>query len=211
MIDASANVTAPEGRGRLSPIGIALHHSVTTMDADATEAQELAHIEAIDRHHVSIGYGGFGYHSAVFPSGRAYICGQLTGMRAHVARRNHELIGIVAIGNFVGGLPLQPQMEGIVEAIKDTRSWFPDRSLPVKGHNDWALPGEGTACAGLLNGVDFDALLQIAAPEPVIAASELDQLKTVIDLGHFITQGWVLRDLAAWQKRIVQDWARRVS
>ena len=138
----------------MGPIhGIAIHHSVTTGNAAWGEAEELGHIQTIDRYHVQIEYGGFGYHLAAFPSGRSYLCGDLAGQRAHVASRNHELIGIVAIGNFVGGLPAPPQMNAIMDCITYTRQVVGVH--PVKGHNEWALPGQGTACAGALNGYQW--------------------------------------------------------
>lgn len=165
--NAQAQVTAPDGRGPLVPVGIAVHHSVTKADEHWLEAQERIHIQTIDQYHASppplgAGFGLFGYHMAVFPSGRVYLCGELDGMRAHVAKRNHELIGIVAIGNFVGGPPLAPQLEGIIEAIRYVREQV--GPLPIKGHNDWALPGEGTACAGALNNVDWEPLLRMSPP-----------------------------------------------
>lgn len=152
ILDARNEVSNPGGNvGSHNPLGLAIHHTVTRMGMEATEVQERAHIRAIDTYHVSIGYGGFGYHDAVFPSGRVYHCGD--GRRAHVGKRNHELVGIAVVGDFSFSLPGEKQMEGVLEVI----SMYPG-NWPVKGHNNWALPGEGTACAGQLNEVDFRGL-----------------------------------------------------
>lgn len=158
MIDARSYVTAPVGRKPVGQvIGYAVHHSVTTMAPSATETQELAHIKTIDAYHVSIGYGGFGYHMAAFPSGRAYLAGDLTGQRAHVKDRNHELIGIVAIGDFSNALPGIPQLHAIRDCLEFAAAGYGE--LPVKGHNDWALPGQGTVCAGQLNRYPWGPIL----------------------------------------------------
>lgn len=156
-IRSSTYISHPEGFRPLGVIiGTAIHHSVTFMHTEATESQELNHIRAIDNYHLSLGYGGFGYHAAAFPSGRAYLCGD--GQRAHVEGRNHQLYGIVAIGNFVDALPTPAQLDAIRSLIV-----YPE--LPVKGHNEWALPGKGTACAGQLNGFDW----REGQPDPTLA------------------------------------------
>lgn len=41
---------------------------------------------------------------------------------------------------------------------------------------------------------------------PVPAPSELDQLRTAANLGHFVTHGWNKQDLAPWQKRVIEHW-----
>lgn len=172
ILNAQASVTNPDGRGLLAPVGVAVHHSVTDIGAGASEEQERRHIEAIDRYHVQVGYGGFAYHLAVFPSGRVYLTGELDGMRAHVEKRNHELIGIVAIGTFTTDLPKQPQLEAIIEGIRYVREQT-GKTLLVKGHNSWVLQGlAGTICAGVLNNVDWEALLRMS-PAVVTHSQEL--------------------------------------
>jgi hypothetical protein len=171
-IDARNVVTAPEGRFRLARqrlIGIALHHSVSGdyLPQGASQAQERAHIRAIDRYHVEQGYGGFGYHLAAFASGRLYQLGDLDAARAHVAGCNHELLGIVAIGTFTTVLPGKPQMEALADGIRLLRA-SAGAHLPAKGHSAWALPGQGTACPGLLADTDWSA-----AAMPLCAAGAM--------------------------------------
>ena len=161
IIDARNEVTNPAGNRPQDPgnvIGVAIHHSVSgdRISPNSSPTEELAHIRAIDAYHVDQNFGGFGYHTAVFASGRAYRCGD--GQRAHVAKRNHQLRGIVAIGTFTDRLPSPAQMAGILEAIRWHRADL-GRDVEVAGHGAWALPGQGTGCPGELNHVNWEQLL----------------------------------------------------
>lgn len=167
-IDVRSRMTAPEGRFKISPAdltGIAMHHSVSgdNLGAAAGEGDERAHLTAIDRYHVQQQFGGIGYHLAVFPSGRIYQLGDLDGARAHVAGRNHELLGIVAIGTFTETRPALRQLAALQHAVRHCRA-YAGRELPVRGHGEWSLPGQGTICPGLLRDIDWDGAEQPAAP-----------------------------------------------
>lgn len=198
MIDARGIVTNPAGFGRVRDvIGYVVHHSVTTMHTNASEADERLHIKTINDYHFRLGYGGFSYHAAAFPSGRVYQCGDLDSQRAHVKGRNHELIGVVAVGTFTDRLPAQPQLDAIQEALRAFTGTF--GALPVRGHNQWALPGEGTACPGQLAGAGWDLS---PAPPPL---SELDFLRALTSAGQFVRLGWNVRDLAEIDKRCLRD------
>ena len=159
ILDIRTQMTNPAGRFQtVKPalIGIAVHHSVSGdyLMPDATEAEELLHLKTIDRYHVDQEFG-IGYHMAAAASGRLYQLGDLNGARAHVAGRNHELLGLVAIGTFTERLPAERQMDAMFEAVRRLRD-FAGRQLPVQGHAAWALPGQGTACPGLLAKVDWE-------------------------------------------------------
>lgn len=172
IIDARNLVTNPDGNKPQDPlavIGIGVHHTGGEEPATLlSEAQEREVIKAIDRDHVAKGFGGFGYHGITFVSGRSYYCGD--GQRAHVAKRNHELRGWVLHGNFVATLPGQAQMDGLREALLAERKKFAYVAvLPIKGHKEWALPGEGTECPGLLVPRDWEAFLYPAPPRKFIA------------------------------------------
>lgn len=145
MLDATPQVTNPEGHSPLVPIGIAVHHTASASLPFATIEDERRVIKAIDSMHADNGWGGFGYHVIVFATGRTYHCGRYDMSRAHVAKRNHELIGVVIHGDFTRehGTPLM--FEGLRHALETID---PDGNLPVKGHRDWALPGQGTECPG---------------------------------------------------------------
>jgi len=129
-------------------------------------ADEMAALKAIEDYHIPL-YGFFAYHLAVPPSGRVYQVGNLDSWRAHVAKRNHELVGVVAIGTFTDSLPGDKQMEGIREAINFIKDWI-NRDLEVKGHNDWAVAGWASGCAGKLNvenGFNWEAFLNESTGE----------------------------------------------
>ena len=144
---------ADGGRGWcdiLAPVAIAIHHSAARFfpRAAPTPADEIAHLRMIDVYHVSLGYGAFGYHVAVFPSTRAYWCGTLTRCRAHVKDRNHELIGVVAIGDYT----LAPPSPSHIAATAHAVSWIRDnvgRMLPTAPHKQLAIAASPTACPGV--------------------------------------------------------------
>jgi hypothetical protein len=160
IIDATGLVTNPLGRtdknGRLLPvvptIGWAIHHTVGN-SAVLTEIEEFESIRAIDRQHVQQGYGGFAYNYIVFQSGRAYHSGE--GQRAHVALRNHELRGIAMSGTFTDVQPTDAALNGLREVLRH------EGAAPhlIKGHREWALPGEGTACPGVIVPRDWFAFM----------------------------------------------------
>jgi hypothetical protein len=131
-------------------IGIAIHHSVSGgsffMSNAPTQGDELSHLEMIDRYHASKGWGGFGYHQAVFLSGRYYLCGNLNGARAHVASRNNQLVGLVLIGTFTTVLPPASQLAAAAAGVAYIRRTYPGR--PIGPHRNWALLSEPTSCPG---------------------------------------------------------------
>jgi hypothetical protein len=164
IIDGTNLVTNPAGNRPQNPslvIGIAIHHTVGN-NAVQSESAERNTIRIIDQQHFNQGFGGFGYHGIVFPSGRVYHCGE--GQRAHVAGRNHQLRGWVFSGTFTHELPTPAAYEGMREALLWERATKP---LTVMGHREWALMGEGTACPGMI--VPFDWELFLANPQKVVA------------------------------------------
>lgn len=165
IIDATSLVTNPLGQGGPqlpgNIIGIAVHHTGGEVVGAPilTEAQERAVIRAIDFQHTRPpqDFGGFGYHGIAFASGRAYKCGE--GQRAHVKGRNHQLRGYVLHGNFVSVQPSDLQLSGLRELMQADFDKF-GRVLEIRGHGQWALPGEGTECPGLVVPRDWVAFMQ---------------------------------------------------
>lgn len=170
ILDARNEVTLPHGRYATDPnklLGVAVHHSVSWYSRDytgATEEQERAAIREIDALHVSLKYGGFGYHAAAFPSGRLYQTGDWFGARAHITGKNNLLIGVVAIGRFDPSFmypPGDPQEQALASALRYIQdAVIAARNVggpwDIHGHNDWATllgNGDPTACAGLLNNI----------------------------------------------------------
>lgn len=163
MLDARNEVTHSDSYKTLNPIGIAIHHTASRGNPDMSEDNERSVIRAIDAYHLAQGYGGFGYHAIVFQSGRSYICGDPEKSRAHVAHRNHELIGIAAHGDFTSEKPTPRLLQALTTTIRELD---PDGSLTIDGHTQWALPGNGTLCPGdLIQALrDFDASSLISNP-----------------------------------------------
>lgn len=154
LIDARQHVTNPAGFGVISkPIGLALHHSVSGgsffMAGETTPTDEINHIRLIDQYHVSVGFGGFAYHSCAFASGRSYQTGNFDSQRAHVKGRNHELGSMVAIGDYSEKLGPANLIRALGECAEAQELFWND-TFVVKGHGQWALPGWGTTCPGRL-------------------------------------------------------------
>lgn len=134
--------------------GIALHHDAAFFDgADknfngTTEDEEYARIYAVHRMHTQTnGWGGIAYHLYVFPSGRMWHVGDLLTIRAHVHSRNLPLVGIVAAGNFTSVPPPLGTLLAYSNAIDAVNRQL-KKPLPYKGHRDWAIPSQPTACPG---------------------------------------------------------------
>lgn len=213
MIDARSWVTNPQGvptstgPWRLNPAaveGIAIHHSVTNTRADVDPRIEQLALQAIDKYHVSLDYGGIGYHAAAFPSGRAYWLGDWAGARSGVAFRNDRLVHIVAIGTFTDVLPDRPQLDALAECIRGACNFY-GRSLEARGHNQWAVPGQGTICAGKLNGFDWAGYL---APQPVITPRDVTWAGAAA--GMFLQEGRPLNGMHEFDKGTIRWLAKQV-
>lgn len=146
VIDAANLATNPNGWAPLGTvIGVAIHHTVTTISPSASEDEERAHIRAIDQFHVKQGWHGIGYHYLCFPSGRVYRVGW--GARAHVANRNHELVGIAWVADLSSRQPNIYEVAAAAVALRDAWARI-GKQVEVKGHREWAVEGWGTACPG---------------------------------------------------------------
>lgn len=184
--DASADVTLYQGRYTVpvaDRIGIAVHHTVTLFfpSPNMTEADERAHIRMIDAYHVSQGWGGFGYHAITFPGGRRYQTGAFDGARAHVASRNHELIGTAFAGNHATEPPTPAAMASTAQTIAEIRDYA--GVLPINGHRAWALPEYPTSCPGDALAARLAKLEEPPAPEPQPTANdakEADDMRMVV-------------------------------
>jgi len=181
---------ADGGRGWadiVNPRAIAIHHTAARFfpRPDPTPADELAHLRMIDAYHVSQGYGAFGYHLAVFPSTRAYWCGTLERARAHVKYRNHELIGVVAIGDFSADVPTSEHRRAVVGA----GNWIRDvtgRMLPIDSHKRLADPRSPTACPGVWPWPPTDT--QEVHP---LSALKPDEQRALFDRVNDLWNAWV--------------------
>jgi hypothetical protein len=108
---------------------------------------ELARIAAVYRQHTAQGWGGIGYHTYGFPSGRLYLVGSFETQRANVAGRNHLSIGHCSAGLFMGSMP--PLGTQLVAAMATIAAWkYAGRLLAPLSHRDAALRSDPTACPG---------------------------------------------------------------
>lgn len=156
IIDARPFLKRNGGFARLPDswmIGHAVHHTASLSKLDRTQVQEIQFLQAIERIRADLGL--FPYHLAGFRSGRCYLCGDLEGQRAHVAGRNHELRGIVLVGDFTR----EPVTDGHLAALRTGLRYMERRypGRPIRGHGAWALATDPTACPGF--DIDFAALI----------------------------------------------------
>ena len=133
--------------------GVAVHHDGVIMapgDRDysgSTLNEDLERLQAIYSYGLELGWGGMPYHLVASPNGRCFYTLDLEVFGAHVARRNHELVGVAVMGNFTyvepGDLQLCAAARGMLAIWRDRGAL-----LPWRGHREWTLPGEGTVCPG---------------------------------------------------------------
>jgi hypothetical protein len=107
----------------------------------------MERLDAVHRYHVNQGWGGIGYHTYGFPSGRLYLVGDLDTQRANVAGRNHESIGHCLAGDFTVLLPALALH--LVTAMAALAAFAHLRRLvAVQSHHDVALASSPTSCCG---------------------------------------------------------------
>lgn len=128
---------------------IVVHHWASrTYSPTAGQPEELTALQGIrslwqqrDEYHNT---AGFPYHYAVFPSGRAYYCGDVATSRAHVAKHNLETIGVSLAGNFMAVAPGAIQLDGLFKLVANLRyamgSLLP--VVPHKSYGDTSCPGD---------------------------------------------------------------------
>lgn len=103
--------------------------------------------ESIANYHVNTnGWIGIGYHTGVDADGNLSLLGDLDSQRAHVAKRNHELVSICLLGNFTDAPPPMLQQHGLHDGIAWLKGIYGD--IPVLGHREAALASDPTACPG---------------------------------------------------------------
>ena len=165
IVDSRSIVSNPLGnRSMIDYLYLILHHSVTTISPSASIAMEQQHIRNIDKDHKDRGFGGFGYHGAIFPSGRYHRTGDIKGSRAHVRRRNPKgirwnqlALGLVIIDNLSNHVATPLQVESMTLAIVDMMEEINDLSVDIDNiqigpHNSRFGPilNQSTGCPKML-------------------------------------------------------------
>jgi len=133
--------------------GIAIHHDGVTFTAGDrdysgdTLNEDLARLDAIYQRAVDQRWGRFPYHFVVSPNGRTFYTNDIGYYGAHVASRNHELLGIALMGNFMTSHPGDVQLCAAARAL--VAIWSLTHTLyGFRGHREWALPSSPTSCPG---------------------------------------------------------------
>jgi hypothetical protein len=126
---------------------IAVHHSAVNLGGVPMDAEaERQYLIGIHNYHVAKGFGGIGYHVAVFPSGRAYRFGDENHQRAGVWTQNWRLAHVVLIGDFTYARPAEAQLAGGRRVIAFLRYGY--GPIPYDSHRGLARTDDPTACPG---------------------------------------------------------------
>lgn len=133
--------------------GIAVHHDGVMMPAGdqdfdgSTLDEDLGRLNAIYQQGRRQGWGGFPYHFVASPNGRLFYTLDVRHLGAHVARRNHELVGLALMGDFTMQRPTPEEI--CAGGLGVVGLWLTyGRLLGMKGHWEWALPAWPTQCPG---------------------------------------------------------------
>jgi len=151
-----------------------IHHSVTNPTNDSkSDVDYIAYL------HKQRGWGGVGYHFIITADGMVWYVGDISTMRANVADKNHEVIGICLVGDFTKGNPTDDQ----ILSAHDLCEFLLFNTPSIPNLKDWGqLTGhkelQATQCPGTYwKGVDDSIFERIKnripytpqpLPEPII-------------------------------------------
>ena len=124
------------GRRIGDPPYIVIHYSASDLDTTVDEIHEW---------HLAKGWRGFGYHAAIYPSGKIVRGRPWWAMGAHCIGHN-ECLGIVFITK--KGKLTPEQIESGYWLVHRWRRIFEIPRSRVKRHRD--MSGNNTACPGVL-------------------------------------------------------------
>ena len=130
---------------------VSQHHDAAFYADDPLEGDdfpaEMQRLQVVHEVHRANGWGGIGYHTYGFPSGRLYLVGSFDTQRANVAGRNHKSIGHCTAGLWQQTPP--PIGSQLVAALASIAAWsYAGRMLPVISHHDAARASDPTECCG---------------------------------------------------------------
>jgi len=133
-------------------VGIAIHHDAVDMEAGDhnyngdTLDEDLGRLQTIYNYNVDR-LGGFPYHLVATPNGRLFQTRELATWGVHVSERNHELLGLCLMGNFLDSEPGAPQLCAASLGLIALWRWL-GRLAVVEPHRKWAIPSDPTECCG---------------------------------------------------------------
>lgn len=134
---------------------LVVHHSGVDVDSTAESTAEY-HIN-------TLGWPAIGYHYLVHWDGVIEWVNDLETASYNVAKRNHEVLGILIPGNWNLRRPPMASIKSTGVLIKHLREVL-KRQIPLAGHKEIALPGYGTLCPGILWYEWKPLLAQLSAP-----------------------------------------------
>lgn len=130
---------------------IVVHHAAALY----RQQRGIDDVREVRNYHVrNRGWSGIGYHVALAeeiqggPIAR-YNLSPLNVQRAHVAMRNHTLIGVSCLTNFdshANRLPEQKWFDALVTTLRDLLTIYP--KARILGHKEAALAAYPTSCPG---------------------------------------------------------------
>lgn len=117
---------------------IVLHHSASGSHTTWQNIQDW---------HLKNGWAGIGYHYVIHADGGIYRGRPEDKAGAHAYQdakheANSDGIGICLVGNFMLTQPTTPQLDSLVELVRDIWTRYPD--IPVVGHREVMA----TSCPG---------------------------------------------------------------
>lgn len=117
---------------------IAVHRSAVDIDSTA--------MQIADYHVNVLKWPGIGYHFVVHWDGRIEYVGHILTVRANVAGRNREVVGICIPGNWQTRWPTDTALDATARLVAWLRTIAPQ--AVVRGHYELALPAYPTSCPG---------------------------------------------------------------
>lgn len=128
------------------PAEFVLHHTVTNISANASVAQEKAHMRMLERVVNGRWGSGIGYNWIVFPSGRVYEGVSYNRRGTHTGGRNSTLMAISLVGNYENKKPTAAMENSVAELMNFVvdKGWRATKAQLAGGHRDYSQ----TACPG---------------------------------------------------------------
>lgn len=149
-------------------VGVAVHHDGVLFEPGdhdyngSTLDEDLGRLQAIYAVCLDRGWGGFCYHFVASPNGRLFYTQDVRNFGAHVARRNHELLGVAIMGDYSFHGP--PVAAKCAAGLGLLAAWHESyRFLPVMGHSAGAPGDWPTRCPGVLWAWEGPTILRFAA------------------------------------------------
>jgi len=157
---------------------ICIHHDAIIQKNINYNAVDLYKREA--HYHIDVKKrDGLQYHFRIDKKGNIYRTRKVTDLLYHASNLsvNTSSVAVCLDGNFMTENPTQRQLEGLAGLLKHLMGKLKIKKANIKGHQEVALKGYGTACPGknLMNW-----LINFRKAEPKPTKKEKAQIKNLI-------------------------------